>query len=145
MVKNAGIAYSKMVQGKFPEAVKNKYSGPGYPFLQSTRDIMLKQQKYGDWSEHASYRTLNLWSRFVNMKGSEQDPSYESVKNIVKYLEQTDKGGNPSKAAAAATATDEKQKEMKKQKDEMAKKNKQRKPGKKKRKKKKKKKNKKKK
>ena len=142
MVKNAGIAYSKMVQGKFPEDVKNKYLGSGYPFLQSTRDIMLKQQKYGDWSEHASYRTLNLWSRFVNMKGSEQDPSYESVKNIVKFLEKTDKGTmNPSKAAAAATSTDEKQKEMKKQKEEMAKKKtKQRKPGKKKRKKKKKKK-----
>ena len=50
--------------------------------------------------------TLNLWSRFINMEGSEKDPSYESVKNIVNYLQQTEKGTiKPSEAAAAAATS----------------------------------------
>jgi hypothetical protein len=104
VVKNAGIAYSKMVQGQFPKEIKDQLQGPGYPFLPSTRKKLFEQGYTGDWSEHASYRTLNLWRRFVDMDGSKRDPSYESVKRIVEYLEATDKGTiKPSEAAKQAT------------------------------------------
>jgi hypothetical protein len=116
MVKNAGIAYSKMIQGKFPEKVKNKLQGTGYPFLESTRALMFEQKKYGDWSEHASYRTLNLWSKFINMEGSEKDPSYENVKRIVEYLKQTDKGKPKDSPTVAATPEKKKMKKKKKKK-----------------------------
>ena len=118
MVKNAGIAYSKMIQGAYPEDVKDALKGKGYPFLESVRQKLHDQNKFGDWSEHASYRTLNLWRRFVDMKGSERDPSYEGVKRIVEYLEKTDQGKiTPSEAAAkAANAPPVKKKKKKKKK-----------------------------
>ena len=105
IVKNAGIAYSKMIQGKFPEKAKAKFAGSGYPFLPKTRQKMHEAGKFGDWSEHASYRTMHLWRRFLNMKGSKQDPSYDGVKRIVEYLESTDRGETTPSEGAAAVAT----------------------------------------
>ena len=110
MVKNAGIAYSKMVQGKFDAQITSKFLGAGYPFLNSTRDALFREGHNGDWSEHASYRTLHHWRRFVNMPGAASDPSYASVKKIVEYLEATDRkvkakrvGGRGDESAASET------------------------------------------
>ena len=89
-VKNAGIAYSKLVQGKFPPKITDPLTGKGYPFHVRIKVEMVQEGHLGDWSEHASYLTLKHWKRFISMPGADKDPSYDSVKQIVTYLAQTD-------------------------------------------------------
>ena len=83
--KNLGIAYSRIVQSKHRLAA----SAP-YPFPESIYKMYEGRPGGNDYKNHASYRTLDTWSKFLSMKGAKSDPAYSTIKNVVEYLSNVD-------------------------------------------------------
>jgi hypothetical protein len=79
--KNLGIAYSRIVQSK----QRLPASAP-YPFPAFLYKMYEGRPGGDDYKNHASYRTLDTWSKFLSMDGAKSDPAYPTIKNVVEYL-----------------------------------------------------------